>query len=129
MSLPLLQRVETFLQEQDLIGDYTVKFFSWTDADITAKSGQFICIKMAGTSGARDEIVQRPDVRLLIVGAPGKTKEPDAKAKEIYEAFAGIEKTAGILKFDPLSVVQGGFELENKRWAFELIVRCFVQDY
>ncbi len=128
MSLPLLQRVESFLHSQGLLGGWSVKFFGWNDADV-AGTGNFIVLKMAGTSGERDEIVQRPDVRVLVVGAPTKTIDPDAKAKAIYDLFAGTETVSGVIKFEPLSVVQGPFVLDNKRWVFELIVRCYVEDY
>lgn len=128
MSLPLLERVKTFLTEQSLLTGYTVKFFTWTDADVSG-SGNFICLQMAGTSGLRDEVVQRPDVRLIVVGAPTKTVDVDAKAKAIYDAFAGLETTAGVIKFEPIGVVGGAYILDNKRWAFEIIVRCFVEDY
>lgn len=128
MSLPLLERVKTFLTDESLLTGYDVKFFTWTDADVSG-SGNFICLQMAGTSGLRDEIVQRPDVRVIVVGAPSKTRETDAKAKEIFDAFAGIETTLGVIKFEPIGVVGGAYELQNKRWAFEIIVRCFVEDY
>jgi hypothetical protein len=128
MSLPLLERVKTFLTDESLLTGYDVKFFTWTDADVSG-SGNFICLQMAGTSGLRDEIVQRPDVRVIVVGAPSKTREADAKAKEIFDAFAGIETTLGVIKFEPIGVVGGAYELQNKRWAFEIIVRCFVEDY
>lgn len=128
MSLVLLERVRIFLDEQALTTGHAIKFFTWTDADV-AGTGNFICLQMAGTSGIRDEVVQRPDVRLLLVGAPNKTREVDAKAKAIYDAFAGTETTAGIIKFEPIGVIGGAYELDNKRWAFEIIVRCFVEDY
>ncbi len=128
MSLVLLERVRNFLDAQSLTTGYTVKFFTWTDADV-AGTGNFICLQMAGTSGLRDEIVQSPDVRVVVVGAPTKTREVDAKAKAIYDAFAGLESIAGVIKFEPIGVVGGAYELQNKRWAFEIIVRCFVEDY
>jgi hypothetical protein len=128
MSLPLLERVKTFFDEQSLITGYTIKYFTWTDADV-AGTGNFICLQMAGTGGLRDEVVQRPDVRVIIVGAPTKTIEPDAKAKQIFDAFAGTETTDGVIKFEPIGVVGGPYQLDNKRWAFEIIVRCFVEDY
>jgi hypothetical protein len=128
MSLPLLERVRDFLDEQSLHTGYTAEFFTWTDARI-AGAGGFICYQMAGTSGLRDEIVQRPDVRVIVVGAPAKTVEVDAKAKAIYGAFAGIETTTGVIKFEPIGVVGGPYQLDNKRWAFEIIVRCSVEDY
>ena len=128
MSLPLLERVKTFLTEQSLHTGYGSEFFTWTDAKL-AGAGGFICYQMAGTSGLRDEVVQRPDVRVIVVGAKNKTIEIDAKAKAIYDAFAGLETTAGVLKFEPIGVVGGAYVLDNNRWAFESLVRCFVEDY
>jgi len=107
---------------------YGAEWFTWNDSRL-AGAGGFICYQMAGSAGLRDEIVQRPDVRLIVVGAPTKTVEVDAKAKEIYDAFAGLETTTGVIKFEPIGVVGGAYILDNKRWAFEIIVRCFVEDY
>lgn len=128
MSAALLQNIASFLEGQNLLTNYDVKYYSWTDADFKGK-GNFIVLRMAGTAGLRDHVVQRPDVRVLVVVDGKHTVDGNNKADEIFSAFAGLSKPSGVLKLEPIGTVIGPFGLENGRQVFEINVRCYVQDH
>lgn len=128
MSYSLLERLGNHLTQQGLLTGYKVKYYSWTDVDLKGK-GKFIVLRMAGTSGIRDSIVQRPDVRVLVVSDPDKVIDGNNKADEIFQSFAGLEVPVGVLKLEPIGTVIGPMKIENGRSVFEINVRCYVQDH
>jgi len=128
MSIELLKKVAGHLDDAGLITGYTKKYFRWTDADV-AGTANFVLFRMAGTAGARDATVQRPDVRILLVCNAKSVDAGSQKAEAIFANFAGTTAPDGIIKLEPLGTVNGPFYLDNGRSVFEIIVRCFVSDH
>ncbi len=127
MSYQLLKSVETALRDAGIIAGYTAKFYRWTDADVKG-AADFIVFRMSGTSGQRDQFMQQPDVRILVVGAATKIKETNEAADAIYAFFAGTDTALGVTKLEPIATVAGPYFMDNGRCVFEVNVRCFVPD-
>lgn len=125
MSHQLLEKVATHLVMAGLLDGMTIKYFRWTDADVNG-AANFIMLRMAGSSGIRDAIVQSPDIKILIVGKADEIKQTNEKADAIFANFAGLTTPLGILKLDPLAIVTGPYYLDNGRCVFEINVRAFV---
>jgi hypothetical protein len=128
MSLSLLQSVIGFLQDASLLDGLAVRYYRWTDADLNG-NGNFIVVRMSGTSGIRNATVQSPDVRLLLVFPAASVTTGSQIADAIFAKFSDATAPYGVLKFEPLSTVSGPYYLDNGRGVFEIIVRCFVQDH
>jgi hypothetical protein len=127
MSYQLLKSVETCLRDAGLITGFTAKFYRWLDADVKG-TADFIVFRMSGTSGPRDQFLQQPDIRILVVGKAKKIDETNAVADAIYAFFAGTETAIGVTKLEPLATVTGPYFMDNERCVFEINVRCFVAD-
>jgi hypothetical protein len=128
MSLALLEKIAAHLDDAGLLTGYTKKYFRWTDADVNG-AANFVLFRMAGTAGARDATVQRPDVRILLVCNATDVIAASQKADAIFANFAGITTPPGVIKLEPLGTVGGPFYMANGRGVFEIIVRCFVSDH
>lgn len=130
MSLQLLQRVSGHLNDAGLLTGYDVLYFKWTDERIEQNT-PFILFRMAGTSGADNQCVQFPDVRILLVGSVTVPDDADTRAYDILRHFRTDfdTPTQSVKYFEPLGQVVGPMYLENGRPVFEINVRCMVDDH
>jgi hypothetical protein len=128
MSQALLRSIAALVADANIAPGFVEKFYRWTDADVNG-SANFILYRMAGTAGQRDQFVQRPDVRVLVVVPPSAIALGNQIADAIFQLFAGTAVPVNVLKLEPLGTVMGPMYLDNGRGVFEVIVRCFVQDH
>ena len=121
----LLLDVRDHLQGQDLLDGLQVQFYRWTDADGTPT----FVIRRAGTGGASDHLVQRPDIRLILVtGSASDVRAGEVRMHNILRYLRGAYSSASVLNYQPMSGVIGPNYLENGRGVFELNIRCLTDD-
>lgn len=127
MSLQLLKRVSAHLENAGLLVGYKIRYFDWSDKDLSG-AADFVLFRMAG-AGPRDSVIQRPSVMIVLVCGPQSIEQGNDASKAIFDKLADGTATAGVLKFEPLGIVGGPYRLNNDRRAFDMTVRCFVEDY
>lgn len=121
----LLPSVRDHLASADLLDGYRVQMYRWTDGDATP----VIVFLRATSSGASDYLVQRPDVRIVMVtGSASDVRDGEVRMHHILRYLRHSYKTSGVLHFQPMSGVIGPSYLENGRGVFELNIRCLTDD-
>lgn len=129
MSATLLQRVHDHLNAGGLVSPYAVRYFRFTDLDITENT-PFMLFRMAGSQGALTDFnVQYPDVQLVIVDNPAGVVAADTRARDIMQYVRSDFDDTDIIYIDPLSAVAGPFYFENGRPWFQLDFRVTVDDH
>ena len=121
----LLPSVRDHLADADLLDGYRVLMYRWTDSEGTPT----IVFLRSGTGGASDYLVQRPDVRIVLVtGSASDVRAGEVRMHQILRYLRHSYKAAGVLHFQPMSGVIGPSYLENGRGVFELNIRCLTDD-
>ena len=123
----LLERVSAHIAS--LITGFSVRYYHWSDADLNGQGG-VVLLRMSGTGGASDHLVQYRDVSIQIICDPDKVRDADATMLSIVRFLRSVDgfTSATVENFEPLSQT-GPAYLQNGRARFELVVRCMVEDH
>ena len=121
----IFDRLEAVLkQAPDLTTGYTVLYHRWDDA---GTPGPLIAFRRSGM-GTSDQIVQYPDVDIIIMTTPNAVQTGDQRAQDILRRFRAASETAGIVRHDPLAGVQGPFYTANGRPWWRMTIRSATVD-
>lgn len=128
MSITLLRRVRSHLDENNLLDGYEVKFYRWSDQDLKGR-GQVIRFRMPGTEGFGAHVIQRPDVEISMLCSPDRVVDGDNRMLQILQYLRSNFTTEGIFNIWPVASFTGPVYLENNRAMFSMIVRTMTQDH
>lgn len=117
--------VRQSLNAAGLLAGYTLRLWEWTDEDLNGAS-DVICIGFAGTGGASDFIVSKPDVSIQMLAGAGSFVAGRARMAEIRDHFYSDYSGNGAFLFLPVGEVVGPSRLVNGRRRFELLVRIMT---
>jgi len=112
----------------DLITDYTVKYFRWTDADASSE-GPFIMLRLPGSGGQNDALKQEIDVLVALVTQPQLTLQGHDDMALIQRRFRESGAEGVVKRFEVLAPAQGPSYLENGRPVWVLNIRCYTESF
>jgi hypothetical protein len=125
MSTTILSAVRDWLDEEDLLDGYNVRFNRWTD-EVENGAGGFALLRMAGPSGQTNRIMQERDVIIILVADPDGVFAAQGRAEEIATYMREPGAPSGVVRFNTLLNPVGPMYLANGRGAFEINVRVTV---
>ena len=134
MSVQLLQRMRSHLDQGNLLDGYKVLFYRWSDQDLNG-SGQVILFRMPGTEGDGAHVIQRPDIEINMLCDPDQVAAGDARMLQILQYLRANFETAEdnpfgrVFNMWPIGVYSGPTYLQNNRAMFNLVVRCMTEDH
>lgn len=121
----IFDRLEAVLkQSPDLTAGHAVLYHRWDDA---ATPGPFILFRRSGMAPS-DQIVQYPDVDIIIMTTPSAVQAGDQRAQDILRRFRDSAEVAGIVRHDPMAGVQGPFYTDNGRPWWRMTIRSATVD-
>lgn len=112
----------------DIITDYTVKFFRWTDADASSR-GPLIMMRLPGSGGQSDTLKQEIDVLLVLMTQPQLTVQGHDDMTLIERRFRESGVQGVVKRFEVLAPAQGPSYLEDGRPVWVLNVRCYTEGF
>lgn len=131
MSRELLLRAKNHIVDDgSLLGDYAVRYYRWSDADLNG-GGSVALFRSAGTIGVNNRVVQFPDISLLLLATPALVTQADDDMLAVLRYLrSSYTNTAGsVFNFFPLNSYTGPTYLDNGRAMFEMVIRCGVTDH
>lgn len=124
MTTTVLERVRDHLQDAGLLAGYTVRFYRWTDGE----QGAFIVLRYGG-AGTADYLVQRPDVRLILVtDSAASVRAGEVRMYEILRFLRGNYRAPGLMSANPVGGIIGPSYLEDGRGVFELNITAITDN-
>lgn len=128
MSITLLRRMRSHLDEANLLDGYEVRFYDFSDQDLKGR-GQVIVFRMPGTGGPNAHVIQSNDVEIRMLTSPDRIVDGDERMLQIVQYLRSDFETAGVFNMVPLGPYLGPARLENNRRMFTLTVRAQTVDH
>ncbi len=129
MSHEILQKLSSHL---GLSSIHPVRYFSWTDIDLNG-AGEVFLLRMAGTGGSDDEVLQYLDVSLQLLCAPNAALAGSQQMlglRRFLRTPSGSSNVAlGLAGVVPFGPTAGPSKLQNDRTRFEMVIRVMVEDH
>ncbi|MDH5796931.1 MAG: hypothetical protein OEZ19_00060 [Paracoccaceae bacterium] len=129
MSRVLLERVrQHIVTTGGLLGAYTVRYYRWSDKDLSGAASVAL-FRMSGTGGGANHEVQKPDVSLFLLASPSLVKQADDDMLSVLQYLRSDYAGTSVFAYHPLQGYTGPAYLENGRAMFEMVIRCGVEDH